>query len=78
VSINRRRPGFVRLLAIVARRDYLRSVRRRGFLFGTLLLPIGLGGLLGLSSFFSSSSLGPGTGPASAGPTLVVNESFQL
>ena len=46
MSANRRRPTFLRLLTIVARRDYLRAVRRRGFLFGTLLLPIGLGGLL--------------------------------
>ncbi len=72
---NRRRPTFLRLLTIVARRDYLRAVRRRGFLFGTLLLPIGLGALLTISSYFSSSSLGGGSGPVSAGPTLVVNES---
>jgi ABC-2 type transport system permease protein len=72
---DRGRPSFLRLLTIVARRDYLRSVRRRGFLFGTLLLPIGLGGLLGLSTFFSSASLSSGTGPVNAGPTLVVNES---
>jgi ABC-2 type transport system permease protein len=70
-----RRLGFLRLLTIVARRDYVRAVRRRGFLFGTLLLPIGLGGLLGLSSFFSSASFAPGGGAASPGPTLVVNES---
>jgi len=37
---------FLRLVAIVARRDYLRTVRRRGFIFGTLLLPIGIGALL--------------------------------
>jgi ABC-2 type transport system permease protein len=72
---SRRRPSFLSLVTIVARRDYLRAVRRRGFVFGTLLLPIGLGGLLGLSSFFSSASLGPGGGTASPGPTLVVNES---
>jgi len=70
-----RRPTFLRLLMIVARRDYLRSVRRRGFLFGTLLLPIALGGLLGLSSLFSNSSFGQGSGQVSPGPTLVVNES---
>ncbi len=72
---NRRRPSFLRLVTIVARRDYLRSVRRRGFLFGTLLLPIGLGGLLTISSYFSSTSFGNGSGPVSAGPTLLVNES---
>jgi len=75
VRRDRGRPSFLRLLTIVARRDYLRSVRRRGFLFGTLLLPIGLGGLLGLSTFFSSTSFSSATGPVNAGPTLVVNES---
>jgi ABC-2 type transport system permease protein len=72
---DHRRPSFLRLLTIVAQRDYLRSVRRRGFVFGTLLLPIGLGGLLGLSTFFSSTSFGSGTGAVNAGPTFVVNES---
>jgi ABC-2 type transport system permease protein len=72
---NRRRPRFLHLVTVVARRDYLRAVRRRGFVFGTLLLPIGLGGLLGLSSLFSSGNLGSGGTRASIGPILLVNES---
>jgi len=65
---------FARLVAIVARRDYVRTVRRRGFIFGTLLLPIGIGGLLSLSSLSTGSTLGQG---GSSGPVqlLIVNES---
>ncbi len=45
-----RQSDFLRLLGVVARRDYVRTVRRRGFIFGTLLLPLGLVALLGLSA----------------------------
>ena len=69
------RSNFVRLVTIVARRDYLRTVARRGFIFGTLLLPLGIGALLILSSFLSTSSLGNGGGANGAGPMVVVNES---
>ena len=34
-------------------RDYLRTVRRRGFIAGTLLLPLGLGLMFGISAFAS-------------------------
>ena len=34
--------SFSRLVGLVARRDYLRTVRRRGFVFGTLLLPLSI------------------------------------
>jgi ABC-2 type transport system permease protein len=62
--------GFVRLVALVARRDYLRTVRRRGFVAGTLLLPLAMGGLFAISALSSTSF---GGGPS--GPVLVVNES---
>ena len=67
--------GFLRLVGVVAWRDYLRTVRRRGFIFGTLLLPIGLAALFGLSALLAPSSPGgaePGTATASV---VVVNES---
>ena len=68
---------FARLVAIVARRDYLRTVRRRGFIFGTLLLPIGIGALFTLSSVSAGSSLGGSGGGGGGGPVdlLIVNES---
>ena len=31
---------------LVAKRDYLRTVRRRGYVFGTLLLPLGIATLM--------------------------------
>ena len=40
----------------MARRDYLRAVRRRGYIFGTLLLPVGIAALMGISAFFSAES----------------------
>jgi len=67
------RTSFARLVAIVARRDYLRTVARKGFIFGTLLLPIGIGALLILSTYFSTSSIGKG--PTAAGQIVVVNDS---
>ena len=56
--------GYGRLAALVARREYLRTVRRRGYLFGTLLLPLGIAVLMGISIFFSSSGF-DGSGEAS-------------
>jgi ABC-2 type transport system permease protein len=65
------RTGWLRLSLLVARRDYLRTVRRRGFIFGTLLLPLGVAALVAISGFFSA-----GGGGARADVTLViVNES---
>ena len=46
---------WLRLSLLVARRDYLRTVRRRGFIFGTLLLPFGIAALAAISSFFATS-----------------------
>ena len=66
-------PGRMQLTALVARREYLRTVRRRGYLFGTLLLPLGIGFLMALSIFFSSSGF-DSDGEAS-GTIVVVNES---
>jgi ABC-2 type transport system permease protein len=60
-----------RLTRLVARRDYLRAVRRRGYVFGTLLLPIGIGALLAISAFFSVES----TPDPASGRIIVVNES---
>jgi ABC-2 type transport system permease protein len=65
--------GFLRLAAIVARRDYLRTVRRRGYIFGTLLLPIGFIALFGLSALLGGTTTG---GPSTAvGPIVIVDAS---
>jgi ABC-2 type transport system permease protein len=61
--------AFVRLVALVARRDYLRTVRRRGFVAGTLLLPISVAIVFGVSAFASTAIGSPG------GALVVVNES---
>ena len=61
--------GFARLVLLVARRDYLRTVRRRGFVAGTLLLPLAMIAVFTISTF-ASTSLGTQTGPI-----VVVNES---
>ena len=63
--------SFVRLVGLVARRDYLRTVRRRGYLIATLLLPIGMGAILLISSAAASGT----TNPGQQEPILVVNES---
>ena len=68
MSGNRR--SFVRLLAVVARRDYLRTVRRRGFVFGTAILPAAMAGLVILSAL-AQPQLAPGPPPS----LTVVNES---
>ena len=65
--------GRARLTGLVARREYMRTVRRRGYIFGTLLLPIGIGVLMGISMFFSTSGF-EDNGQAS-GTIVVVNES---
>jgi ABC-2 type transport system permease protein len=64
------RSHFLRLVALVARRDYIRTVKRRGFIAGTLLLPLGVAALLGISSLAAQGSLEP-----PSGPIYVVNES---
>ncbi len=71
--------GSIGLLGIVAKRDYLRTVRRRGFVFGTLLLPLGIGFFMTLSGFVSGGGLGIGSPDGPGGPEdfvlLVANES---
>ena len=54
---NVRRSSPARLIFLVAQRDYLRTVRRRGYLFGTLLLPVGIAALMAISTFFSVDDL---------------------
>lgn len=68
-----RRRSFVRLVYLVARRDYLRTVRRRGFVFGTLLLPLAIGGFIALSALFSPASQPQPAMPDV--PVALVNES---
>lgn len=70
--------GFLRLMGIVARRDYLRTVRRRGFIFGTLLLPVGLAALFALSSILSPSTPGGGGDPMSVRLVVVDHSSMGL
>lgn len=62
--------SFLRLVLLVAQRDYLRTVRRRGFIAGTLLLPAAIGIMFGISAFFSTAST-----EQPLGPLLVVDES---
>jgi ABC-2 type transport system permease protein len=61
---------FWRLVFLVAGRDYLRTVKRRGFLAGTLILPLVLGLIGAVTSLASAGSAG-----AVSGPIYVVNES---
>ena len=61
----------LRLTRLVARRDYLRAVRRRGYIFGTLLLPLGIAALIAISAFFSVEAT-PGS---TSGDIVIVNES---
>ncbi len=70
--------GFLRLMGIVARRDYLRTVRRRGFIFGTLLLPIGLAALFALSAVLSPSTPGAIGDPADVRLVVVDRSSVGL
>ncbi len=65
--------GRMRLTRLVARREYLRTVRRRGYIFGTLLLPLGIAFLMGVSVFFSTDGF---SGDSKASGTIVmVNQS---
>lgn len=73
-GIRRQGSSFVRLVRLVAGRDYRRTVTRRGYIFGTLLLPLGLGLLMGVSSFVSLEGAGAPPDPSSV-TLLVVNES---
>jgi ABC-2 type transport system permease protein len=66
------RRDFVRLALLVAQRDYLRTIRRRGYLVGTLLLPAGIAALMSVSGALSFA--GVSAGPAEV-RLVVVNES---
>ncbi len=63
-----------RLAGLVARREYLRTVRRRGYLFGTILLPFGIAILMGISVFFSTDGFSDGGGGSSS-TIVIVNTS---
>jgi ABC-2 type transport system permease protein len=65
--------GGGRLTALVARREYSRTVRRRGYIFGTILLPVGIAVLMGISIFFSSTGFDDSS--EATGTIVVVNES---
>jgi ABC-2 type transport system permease protein len=68
----RGRASRPRLVGLVAKREYLRTVRRRGYLFGTLLLPLGIAALMAISAFFSVNEMENGT---PGGRIVIVNES---
>ena len=55
-AVQSNEKGRFRLTTLVARREYLRTVRRRGYVFGTLLLPFGIAALMAISTFFSVDS----------------------
>jgi len=64
------RSSFVRLVFLVAQRDYLRTVRRRGFIIATLLLPVGMAAIMFVSGVAANS------GSEQTGqPIALVNES---
>jgi len=44
------------LVLLVARREYLRTVRRRGYVIATLLIPLGAGAIFFIGQLFSSPS----------------------
>ena len=68
-----REKGRFRLTTLVARREYLRTVRRRGYIFGTVLLPFGIAALMAISTFFSVDGFeGGGT---AGGSIVIVNTS---
>jgi ABC-2 type transport system permease protein len=62
----------LRLTLLVAKRDYLRTVRRRGYLFGTLLLPLGIAALIAISTLLSVDRAGGGV---AGGTVVIVNAS---
>ena len=64
-------PRLQGLVSLVARREYLRTVRRRGYIFGTLLLPFGIAALMALSTIFSVDSFDGDGGPATANIVIV-------
>ena len=71
------RRGFLDLLLLVARRDYLRTVRRRGFILGTALLPLSIV-LFMLLSALSAGGFGPGGPPTDPTIRLVDETALDL
>lgn len=65
------RAGGIGLAWAVARRDYLRTVRRRGFLVATFTLPLTIAGFLLLGAVVGSTAVPAGGGPV---PIVVVAE----
>jgi ABC-2 type transport system permease protein len=68
---SRAEAGRLRLTYLVAKRDYLRTVRRRGYIFGTLLLPLGIAALMAISTLLSVDRFESGT----SGAIVIVNAS---
>ncbi len=64
------RRSFLRLVLLVAQRDYLRTVKRRGFIAGTLLLPAALASMFAISALLSTQA-----GGQPLGDVLLVNQS---
>ena len=59
------------LVRLVARREYLRTVRRRGYVIGTVLIPLGAAAIILLAGVFD-----PSVDPSEADPYVyLVNES---
>lgn len=73
-----RRTSFLRLMGVVAWRDYLRTVRRRGFIFGTLLLPLGLAALFGLSAVLAPATPSGGHDTGSVSLVVVNHSSVRI
>jgi len=73
--MSRQRSSRMRLAGLVARREYVRTVRRRGYVFGTLLLPFGIGVLMVISMFFSTSGF---EGSDQASGTIIVVNAAQI
>lgn len=67
------RRQFLALAWLVARRDYLRTVRRRGFIVGTALLPLAFALYLGFS-LLAASGLGSGGDPGQIASIELVDE----
>ena len=63
----------LQLVGLVARREYLRTVRRRGYLVATLLIPLGAAGIVLLAQLFN-----PAVDPNQADPTVYVTDESGL
>jgi ABC-2 type transport system permease protein len=61
------------LVGLVARREYLRTVRRRGYIVATLLIPLGAAGIVLLAQLFN-----PSVDPSQADPTVYLTDESGL